>query len=211
MQVRAAISDMDQVLGSSAGNALELREVLDLLSGQGGSARLLELTLALSAELLQMGGLASDEAQARAKLMQALDSGAAAERFERMVAGLGGSHSLFESADVWLPRAPVQHAIVATRPGFVGQIDVRALGQIVVALGGGRSQPGQAIDHAVGLSGVLGRGVAVAAGQPLAIVHARTRAMAESAADSALCAFRIDDELPVPNPLLRWHRSGVSA
>ncbi len=211
MQVRAAISDMDQVLGSSAGNALELREVLDLLSGQGGSARLLELTLALSAELLQLGGLAADEAQARAKLMQALDSGAAAERFERMVAGLGGSHSLFANADAWLPQAPVQQTIVAARPGFVGQIDVRALGQIVVALGGGRSQPGQVIDHAVGLSGVLGRGVAVAAGQPLAIVHARTRAMAESAADSVLCAFRIDDEPPVPNPLLRWHRSGASA
>ena len=210
MQVRAAISDMDQVLGSSAGNALELREVLDLLSGQGGSARLLELTLALSAELLQMGGLASDEMQARAKLTQALDSGAAAERFERMVAGLGGSCSLFANIDTWLPQAPVQQMIVAAQSGFVGQIDVRALGQIVVALGGGRSQPGQVIDHAVGLSAVIGRGVAVTAGQPLAIVHARSRAMAESAAGSVLCAFRIDDEPPAPNPLLRWHQTGAS-
>lgn len=210
IRVRAAISDMDQVLGSSAGNALELREVLDLLSGRDGSARLLELTLALSAELLQMGGIAADAAEARSKLMRALDSGAAAERFERMVTGLGGPHSLFANADAWLPRAPVQQAIVAARPGFVGQIDVRALGQIVVALGGGRSQAGQAIDHAVGLSAVLGRGVAVVAGQPLAIVHARTRAMAESAADSVLCAFRIDDEPPAPNPLLRWHRPGAS-
>lgn len=210
IQVRAAISDMDQVLGNSAGNALELREVLDLLSGQSGSARLLELTLALSAELLQMGGLATDEVKARGKLNQALDSGAAAERFERMVAGLGGTHSLFANIDTWLPQAPVQQTIFASRSGFVGQIDVRALGQIVVALGGGRSQPGQAIDHAVGLSAVLGRGVAVAAGQPLAIVHARTRAMAESAADSVLCAFRIDDEPPTTNPLLRWHRTGAS-
>ncbi|MBL0163162.1 MAG: thymidine phosphorylase [Xanthomonadales bacterium] len=211
MQVRAAISDMDQVLGSNAGNALELREVLDVLSGEGGSARLRELTLALSAELLQMGGLAADEAEARGKLMQALDTGAAAERFERMVAGLGGSHSLYANADAWLPRAPVQQVIVAKRPGFVGQIDVRALGQIVVALGGGRSEAGQAIDHAVGLSAVLGRGVAVCAGQPLAIVHARTRAMAESAADSVLCAFRVDDQPPPENPLLRWHRAGALA
>ena len=210
MQVRAAISDMDQVLGNSAGNALELREVLDLVSGRGGSARLLELTLALSAELLQMGGLATDETQARAKLARALDSGAAAERFERMVVGLGGPSSLFANADAWLPHAPVQHVVAASHPGFIGQIDVRALGEIVVALGGGRSQPGQAIDHAVGLSDVLGRGVAVAAGQPLAIVHARTREMAESAADSVRCAFRIDDEPPAPNPLLRWHRTGAS-
>ncbi len=210
MQVRAAISDMDQVLGNSAGNALELREVLDLVSGRGGSARLLELTLALSAELLQMGGLATDETQARAKLARALDSGAAAERFERMVVGLGGPSSLFANADAWLPHAPVQHVVAASHPGFIGQIDVRALGEIVVALGGGRSQPGQAIDHAVGLSDVLGRGVAVAAGQPLAIVHARTREMAESAADSVRCAFRIDDEPPAPNPLLRWHRTEAS-
>ena len=210
MQVRAAISDMDQVLGNSAGNALELREVLDLVSGRGGSARLLELTLALSAELLQMGGLATDETQARAKLARALDSGAAAERFERMVVGLGGPSSLFANADAWLPHAPVQHVVAASHPGFIGQIDVRALGEIVVALGGGRSQPGQAIDHAVGLSDVLGRGVAVAAGQPLAIVHARSREMAESAADSVRCAFRIDDEPPAPNPLLRWHRTEAS-
>ena len=210
MQVRAAISDMDQVLGNSAGNALELREVLDLVCGRGGSARLLELTLALSAELLQMGGLATDETQARAKLARALDSGAAAERFERMVVGLGGPSSLFANADAWLPHAPVQHVVAASHPGFIGQIDVRALGEIVVALGGGRSQPGQAIDHAVGLSDVLGRGVAVAAGQPLAIVHARSRAIAESAANSVRCAFRIDDEPPAPNPLLRWHRTEAS-
>ena len=184
--------------------------MLDLVSGRGGSARLLELTLALSAELLQMGGLATDETQARAKLARALDSGAAAERFERMVVGLGGPSSLFANADAWLPHAPVQHVVAASHPGFIGQIDVRALGEIVVALGGGRSQPGQAIDHAVGLSDVLGRGVAVAAGQPLAIVHARTREMAESAADSVRCAFRIDDEPPAPNPLLRWHRTEAS-
>jgi thymidine phosphorylase len=143
--------------------------------------------------------------------MHALESGAAAERFERMVAGLGGPQAVFAKADAWLPRAPVQHAVVATRPGFVGEINVCALGQIVVALGGGRSQADQAIDHATGLSAVLGRGVAVSAGQPLAIVHARTRAMAESAADSVLCAFRIDDEPPAENPLLRWHRAGALA
>ena len=201
---------LDVKVGSGAQLPDQSAAVLDLVSGRGGSARLLELTLALSAELLQMGGLATDETQARAKLARALDSGAAAERFERMVVGLGGPSSLFANADAWLPHAPVQHVVAASHPGFIGQIDVRALGEIVVALGGGRSQPGQAIDHAVGLSDVLGRGVAVAAGQPLAIVHARTREMAESAADSVRCAFRIDDEPPAPNPLLRWHRTEAS-
>lgn len=211
MQVRAAISDMHQVLGNSAGNALELREVLDLLSGRGGGARLLELSIALSAALLQMGGLASDEDTARGAILRALESGAAAERFERMVAGLGGPRSLFADIDAWLPQAPVQQAIHARRAGFVGQIDVRGLGEIVVALGGGRSQAGQAIDHAVGLSAVLDLGATVSAGQPLAIVHARTPAMAESVAERVLGAFRIDEEAPALPPLLRWHRPGVRA
>ncbi len=211
MQVRAAISDMHQVLGNSAGNALELREVLDLLSGRGGGARLLELSIALSAALLQMGGLASDEDTARGTILRALESGAAAERFERMVAGLGGPRSLFADIDAWLPQAPVQQAIHARRAGFVGQIDVRGLGEIVVALGGGRSQAGQAIDHAVGLSAVLDLGATVSAGQPLAIVHARTPAMAESVAERVLGAFRIDEEAPALPPLLRWHRPGVRA
>lgn len=211
MQVRAAISDMHQVLGNSAGNALELREVLDLLSGRGGGARLLELSIALSAALLQMGGLASDEDTARGAILRALESGAAAERFERMVAGLGGPRSLFADIDAWLPQAPVQQAIHARRAGFVGQIDVRGLGEIVVALGGGRSQAGQAIDHAVGLSAVLDLGATVSAGQPLAIVHARTPAMADSVAERVLGAFRIDEEAPALPPLLRWHRPGVRA
>ncbi len=211
MQVRAAISDMDQVLGNSAGNALELREVLDLLSGRGGGARLLELSIALSAALLQMGGLASDEDTARGMILRALESGAAAERFERMVAGLGGPRSLFADIDAWLPRAPVQRAIHAGRAGFVGEIDVRGLGHVVGLLGGGRSQAGQAIDHAVGLSAVLGLGATVSAGQPLAIVHARTPAMAESVAGRVLDAFRIDEEAPALPPLLRWHRPGVRA
>ena len=211
MQVRAAISDMDQVLGNSAGNALELREVLDLLSGRGGGARLLELSIALSAALLQMGGLASDEDTARGMILRALESGAAAERFERMVAGLGGPRSLFADIDAWLPRAPVQRAIHAGRAGFVGEIDVRGLGHVVGLLGGARSQAGQAIDHAVGLSAVLGLGATVSAGQPLAIVHARTPAMAESVAGRVLDAFRIDEEAPALPPLLRWHRPGVRA
>ena len=211
MQVRAAISDMDQVLGNNAGNALELREVLDLLSGRGGGARLLELSIALSAALLQMGGLASDEDTARGKILRALESGAAAERFERMVAGLGGPRSLFADIDACLPQAPVQQAIAARRTGFVGQIDVRALGQIVVTLGGGRSQAGQTIDHAVGLSAVLDLGAKVCAGQPLAIVHARTPAMADSVAERVLGAFRIDEEAPALPRLLRWHRPGVRA
>lgn len=211
MPMRAAISDMDQVLGRNAGNALELREILDLLSGRGGSVRLRDLSIALSAELLQMGGLAVDEAEARRKLMHALDSGAAAECFERMVAGLGGPPSVFANTDAWLPRAPIQLAVLAPRSGFVAGIDVRALGQAVVALGGGRTQAGQAIDHSVGLAAVLGRGDAVDGGAPLAVVHARTRALADAAAVAVLNAFRIADQAPLAHPLLRWHAPTVAA
>ncbi|HPF25375.1 MAG TPA: hypothetical protein PK159_02200 [Steroidobacteraceae bacterium] len=202
--MHAAISDMNDVLGGSAGNALELRGVLGLLTGRGGCPRLRELSIELSAELLQMGGLAHNPLQARETLVRVLDSGAAAECFQRMTNGLGATIDVLGDLDGWLPRAPVQRAVLTPHEGHVGQIDVRALGQTVVELGGGRRQAGQAIDHAVGLSDVTARGAVVSAGQPLAIVHARTEADAQSAVVRVLRAFAISDRPPDDTQLLRW-------
>jgi thymidine phosphorylase len=205
LDLRVALSDMGQVLGREAGNALEVRAVLDLLCGRGGCPRLLDLSLALGSELLCLGGLAGDRDEAALRLRQALDSGAAAERFARMVAALGGPTDLLERPGAWLAAAPVQQAVLADREGHVAALDVRALGQVVVELGGGRSHPGQALDHAVGLADVLGRGIRIECGQPLAIVHARCEADALRAADAVRRAFSIDDTAPLPVPLLHWH------
>lgn len=205
MQLRVALSDMGQVLGREAGNALEVRAVLDLLRGRDGCPRLRDLTLALAGELLCLGGLARDPDDADGRLRQALASGAAAERFARMVAALGGPVDILERPDAWLPQAPLRRAVPASADGYVAALDVRALGQVVVDLGGGRRHPGQALDHAVGLAAVVGRGSRIEPGQPLAVVHARCEADADAAVDAVRRAFTISDAAPAPVPLLQWH------
>lgn len=132
-------------------------------------------------------------------------SGAAAERFARMVSALGGPADLLERPDAHLAVAPIQRVVLAAETGHVAAVDVRALGQVVVDLGGGRTRPDQALDHAVGLAEVVGRGDAVAVGQPLAIVHARSRNAADAAATRVRQAFRITPEAVVAVPLWHWH------
>ena len=205
LQLRVALSDMDQVLGRDAGNALEVRAVLDLLCGRGGCDRLRDLTLAMSAELLRLGGIATTTDDASARVRRALDSGAAAERFARMVSALGGPTDLLERPEAYLRRTEVTRDVLAPADGYVEAIDVRALGNVVVELGGGRTHPAQAIDHAVGLSHIIGRGSRVQAGQLMAIIHARGEAETLHASDVVRRAFVIADESPPVAPLLQWH------
>ena len=207
LRMRVMLSDMHQVLGSEAGNALEVRAVLDLLSGRVASSRLLDLALAQSAELLCLGGLAADGEDASRRLRQALASGEAAERFARMVAALGGPRNVLERPDLHLPKAPVVREVAATRSGNVRQVDVRALGQAVVDLGGGRQRPQDEVDPAVGLSGVLGLGERVDVGQPLACVHAPGEVEARRAVDAVRRALDIGEgEVALP-ALYAWHEA----
>lgn len=205
LDVRVVFSDMDQLLGREAGNALELRAALDLLRDRGDNSRLRALTLELAAGLLCMGGLSHDHADAGRRVRAALSSGAAAERFARMVSALGGPADLLERPDRYLEIAPIRRAVPAPASGHVAAVDVRVLGQVVVDLGGGRTQPGQAIDHAVGLAGVLGCGDAVDAGQSLAIIHARTVHAADEVEARVRQAFRIAAVAPPCAPLWQWH------
>jgi thymidine phosphorylase len=208
----ALITDMNRVLGRTAGNALEVQEALALLRGDADAVadaeltRLRELTLVLAAELLHLGGLHVDTAAARAAATQALTSGAAAERFARMVAGLGGPGDVLRNPG--LPRAPVQRTVPAPRAGFVGTIDVRALGWAVVALGGGRRRPGDTLDPRVGLAAVLAPGAAVQAGDALAWVHAASAADAEDALRAVTAALPVGDHPPPTDPLLLAHVGG---
>jgi thymidine phosphorylase len=201
LRMRVMLSDMHQVLGRDAGNAIEVRAVLDLLCGRVTQSRLLDLALAQSAELLCLGGLASDGDDAASRVRAALASGAAAERFARMVAALGGPRDLLEHPARHLPEAPIVRAVPAERSGVVHAVDVRALGEAVVDLGGGRRRPQDEVDPAVGLTDVLGLGDAVAAGEALAIVHAPGEAEARRAEDSIRRALVIGDG-PTPLPAL---------
>ncbi len=186
LPARALITDMNQVLGTTAGNALEVQESIHFLTSHAQDPRLLELTLALAAELLQMAGLAATLDHGLQLAQRALDSGAAADCFARMVAGLGGPADVLRQPQ--LPLAPVQRPVLAPAAGVISGIDVRALGHCVVQLGGGRTRPGQAVDPQVGLSAVLPLHTAVHAGQPVALVHATSEAAAEQACRAVLAA-----------------------
>jgi thymidine phosphorylase len=198
----ARLSDMSEVLGDNAGNALEIAEAIDYLTGARREARLHAVTTALAAEMLLLGGLASDEAEACARVDAALASGAAAERFARMVAALGGPADLLEHKERHLAAAPVIVPLPPTRPGFVASIDVRRVGLVIVALGGGRRRAGGHIDHAVGLEAVAGIGVAVGKERPLARVHAPSPEAAAEIAATLAEAFSIAESPPMAPPVL---------
>ncbi|MCG2586064.1 thymidine phosphorylase [Massilia sp. TS11] len=198
----ALLTDMNESLGPVAGNALEVRLALDYLSGKRRPARLHEVTMALCAEMLVIAGLCADEASARAKLQAALDSGAAAERFNRMVAALGGPADLMDKPDAYLDGAPVVVPVPAPQAGFAASTDCRGLGLAVVALGGGRTRPTDPIDFAVGLTDLVELGTELQAGQPLAMVHARTPQAAERAVRAVQEAYVIGAAKPAANPMV---------
>lgn len=200
LPTQVLLTDMNQALAPAAGNALEVRVALDYLRGDARPARLHEVVMALGAAVLQQAGLAADDAAARARLLHALDSGSAAERFARMVAGLGGPADVL--AKPGLPPAAVVRDVTAGHAGFVAAVDTRALGMAVVALGGGRRRGGDAIDPSVGLSNLLPIGTPVAADTPLVRVHARTQADADEAIAAVRRACAIADHAPAPTPLI---------
>jgi thymidine phosphorylase len=193
----ALITDMSQPLARSAGNALELREAIRMLKGSRPDPRLLEVTLALGASVLALGGLVADEAEGRDRLQAALASGAAAERFERMVAGLGGPPDLLEHLGTHLPAAPAIVDVPAPRDGWVSAIDTRALGLVVVRLGGGRSHPDEPVDTRVGLDHIAPLGKPSRHGDVLARVHAADAAAARHAIAMVQDAFTLAEAPPL--------------
>jgi thymidine phosphorylase len=200
----ALLTDMSQVLGRSAGNAVEVRESIDHLTGAARDERLLEVTLALCAELLVLGHVHDDHEAARAAATEALKSGAAAERFGAMVAALGGPGDLVEAPDRHLPRAAVTAAVIPDTGGVVSAIDVRALGIAVINLGGGRAREHDAIDHSVGLTEVAALGERVEPeGHPLAVIHARDLETARRAGDAVRAAYVLGEGAPtMPEPVI---------
>jgi thymidine phosphorylase len=191
----ALLTRMDQVLGRTAGNALEVREALDALTDPASAdPRLLDVTLALARRLLALGGLDADPEAA-------LRSGAAAERFGAMAAALGGPADLLERAGDHLPAAPVARPVLPERPGHVIAHATRELGLVVMALGGGRRTEAGAIDPAVGLAGVAPLGAEVGPDVPLAVVHARDEAGWAEAARAVRAAVTVSAEPAGPQAL----------
>jgi len=194
----ALITDMNEPLASAAGNALEIRNAVDFLTGAHRDPRLLEVTLALSAAALELTGYIGD---ARAACETALSSGKATEHFARMVALLGGPADFVERMDRHLAPAPIVRDIFAPTAGTVAAIDTRGVGMGVVALGGGRRMPTDSIDHAVGFDRLAGLGSHVDAHAPIGRLHARDEASAADATARLLAAYRLGDS-PAVHPLI---------
>ncbi|MCZ8235609.1 MAG: thymidine phosphorylase [Inhella sp.] len=202
MKTRALITDMNQVLGHTAGNALEVLEAIDYLKGVNVEPRQHAITLALCSQMLVLGGLAADEGEAQAKLQSALDSGAAAEKFARMVAALGGPTDLLERPGQHLALGPVQKPVPALRAGVLAGQDTRAIGIAVIELGGGRRVASDPIDPQVGFAAVRPLGSTVQAGEALAVVHAADEAAADRAIAAYQAACQIAEQAPAATPLI---------
>jgi len=199
----ALITDMNEPLASAAGNAVEVANAVDFLTGRHRDPRLYDVTVALGGELVALSGLASDAAAGERRVAEVFDSGVAAEFFGRMTAALGGPADFMDKPEKYLPAAPVITTVEAEWQGTIVGVDARAVGIAVVELGGGRERASDDIDHAVGFTALAGLGDRVGnGGKPLAVVHARDAATGERAAAALHSAYRIGDEDKVSNPLI---------
>ena len=193
----ALVTDMDQPLAASAGNALEVAEIMSALT-EPKNSRLVDLTLALGAELLVLAGIDTAREVAAVKLRDVLQSGAAARKFDEMIADLGGPKDFSGDWRARLPEANVIREVPAPKAGHVRSMDGHAIGMAVVHLGGGRMREGDRIEPSVGFSEMLGLGEEVSKGQPLARIHATNAKAADQAERAYLAAVEIGEAPEVP-------------
>lgn len=196
----ALVTDMDQPLGHAVGNAVEVREAVATLRGEG-PGDLTELCLALGAEMLRLGGRVRDPEEGRQLLRERLRDGAGLDKFREMIQAQGGDPSVVEDPDR-LPKAPVTVEVASEEDGYVQAVDAEALGRVAMALGAGRSRKEDPVDPAVGLVVLAKKGSRVHRGDVLAVVHARTREAAAAAARAVAQAYRLGPTTVAPRPLV---------
>jgi thymidine phosphorylase len=199
----ALVTDMSQPLATAAGNALEVIEVMETLTGTSVNTALWDLTVALGGEALALAGLAADATDGEGRISEALQSGQAAEIFGRMVAAQGGPADFVDRWPDRLPSAPVMLEVPAPADGYVAAIDGEALGHAVVHLGGGRLREGDRVNPSVGLSDLAGVGEETGEGVPLAMVHAATDEAARAAVAAVQAAYRIVPDMPEEPALIQ--------
>ena len=194
------ITAMDRPLGRACGNALEVEESILTLKGEG-PPDLLEVTYALSAEMLVLAGVASDTNVARRELEKAIGTGRAAEQFTRIIEAQGGNPHVVDDPAV-LPQAAECELFPAPRRGFIARVEPKSIGRGIVAMGGGRTNLEDVIEPSVGFVITARPGDWVEAGEPLATVFARDRAGIETGRQTLRAAIRIADEADPPLPLI---------
>ncbi len=211
LKTTAILTGMSEPLASAAGNAVEVKNCIDFLTGRHVDPRLWDVTVALCADMLVNGGLASSSEDGKAKIEQAFSSGAAAEKFARMVAELGGPSDLMDRPEAYLEAAPVVRPIHARGEGSVTSIDTRAVGIAVVALGGGRVRAADPVDPAVGFTELAAIGDIIDESQPLAFVHARDEAAADRAETELQSAYMLSSARDVADDPAIIERVAASA
>ena len=207
-RVVALLTAMDRPLGRACGNALETEEAIHALRGEG-PADLMEVTYALAAEMMLLGNVAEDRATAMDRLQRALSSGAAAEKFKEIIEAQGGNPAVVDDPAL-LPQAEAIELFRAPRRGFVAQIEPRAVGRGIIALGGGRTKLEDRVNPGVGFVITAKPGDWVEAGEPIASVFARDEAGLRAGAVALREAIRIGDEAEPPLPLIS-HRVTAGA
>lgn len=198
--VVALLTAMDRPLGRACGNAIEVEESIAALRGEG-PADLMSVTYALGAEMLVLGGAASDRNEARRRMEVAISSGRAARKFQEIIEAQGGNPAVVDDPGL-LPQAAECELFVAPRDGVVAQVEPRAIGRGITALGGGRTKVEDTVDPAVGFVITARPGDVVRAGEPLATIFARNEAGVAAGVASLKEAIRIADEADPPLPLI---------
>ena len=194
LPVRALVTDMNEVLGTTAGNAVEIAESVRFLRNERRESRLNEVVLALCAEMLLITGLEEEREAAVARCDDAVTSGRAAEAFAVMVHALGGPADFVDRYTAYLPVAPVTVEVLAD--GYLSGVDTRGVGNAIIELGGGRRTVGQSLDLSVGFTGIASIGSRLDGEHPLAVVHAASEGDAERAKQNLLAAIEISDTRP---------------
>jgi thymidine phosphorylase len=206
LKSHALITDMNEVLGTTAGNAVEIRESVLYLRNEIREPRLDEVVMSLCAEMVLIGGLAGDRESARRQCESALSSGKAAEKFAEMVTALGGPKDFVDNYDNYLDKAPVVRDLHAD--GVVLSVDTRAVGNAIIELGGGRRKVGDVLDLSVGFTDIAPIGTELDNERPLAVIHAASEADADSAAENLLRAFEFGDSAAAVRPVIHEILSG---
>jgi thymidine phosphorylase len=202
LRTTALITDMDEPLASAAGNALEVLHAVEFLKGRLINRRVEAITLALGAELLLSAGIASTLEDGTQKLKSTIASGAAAEHFAKMTALLGGPKDFMERPAHYMKAAKIIRPVYAEDEGAVSKIETRQLGLAVIELGGGRLRADDKIDHAVGLSNLLGKNFRADMNTPLCMIHAQDEASFNRAAQIVKAAYTIGDVVGETPPII---------
>jgi pyrimidine-nucleoside phosphorylase len=195
-RVVCELTAMDEPLGCAVGNAVEVREALAALRGEG-PPDFTELVLGSAARLLAMSDIGLDEEEGRRRAEAAIGSGEALMAYERWISAQGG-----DPDEARLPSAPVTVPVPAPSSGHVVALHGLGIGRAAVHLGAGRSRKEDPIDHATGVVCRAKRGERVRAGEPLAEIHARDEAAAGRAVAEVAACYELGPEPPAPAPLV---------